>query len=155
MLLSVMTQLGQNAISAFFVPFEGAHAPVQFPEQTIHVLFEHDTVIAAISWNCPGNIIAALGALGIEPFLLRPEDWCRLSRDCNALLMQNLQDFTFDRLGPCAPSILEHFLRCANLPPISGLGMLGLTVKSVAVRCLHNVLWVAVNALNRANLLPK
>ena len=155
MLKSVISMLGRYASSAFFAPLEDAHATIRLPRTTIHVSFEHDTVIVAISWNCPGNIIAALGAFGIEPFLLRPEDWRRLSRDCGTLLTQNLHGLTFDRLGPCALSILEPFLRCANLPPISGLGMLGLTAKSVAGRCLHSVLWVAVNALKRANLLPK
>jgi hypothetical protein len=154
MIDAIMPVLGKNAISAFLVPFENAHATVRLPGQTINVTFEHETVIVAISRKCPRDIVATLGTFGINPFLLRSEDWRRLSRDCADRLMQSIQSFTIDRLGPCALSILEPFLRCANLPPISGLGMLGLTAKSVAGRCLHSVLWVTWAALNRAGVLP-
>jgi hypothetical protein len=155
MIADIMPVLGVNAVSAFLVPFENAHAIVQLPEQTLNVTFEHETVIVAISWKCPRDIVATLGTFGINPFLLRSEDWRRLSRDCADRLMQSIPSFTIDRLGPCALSILEPFLRCANLPPISGLGMLGLTAKSVAGRCLHSVLCVTLAALNRAGVLPK
>ncbi len=150
LLTSVMRLLGQHAVSAFFVGLDGAHADVRLPDANlVAVNFSHDTFLVAISHGCPIHIVDQLAVNGIVPFILRPEDWRRLSIGCDVRLREAMPSLTVDRLGTDAATLLAPFFSAANVTPPSKLGMVGMTAISVAERLAFAFLRSVVSVVQR------